>query len=228
MKCEVKKESFEENEQTSKDNLEEHKLQETDAFEEEGVDGAEDLKKKNKTIDFELAEAGLLLENEKLITSTTSLATCSMASTTSNSSHPAEEKNVDHENGESGDRAGVELERLDQEGNLKTDSKECDVESSSEVKKREKEVRGPILMFNTLGKNDEEVEEITDEENEVMELELEVEKLDCALQKKIEDKNKQLDLEDDEEDVDEELEEKDRNLLYDSLEEKLQNIFSRK
>ena len=68
-------------------------------------------------------------------------------------------------------------------------------------------------MFSTLGKNDEEVEEITDEENEVMELE---------------DKNKQLDLEDDEEDDDEELEDKDRNLLYDSFEEKLQNIFSRK
>ena len=213
MNFELKEESLEENEPKSEEhneNSEEHKLQETNAFEEERMDGAEDLKKKNKTIDFELAEAGLLLENEKLITSTTSLATCSMASTTSTSSHPAEEKNVDHENGESGDRAGVELERLDQEGNLKTDSKECDVESSSEVKKREKEVRGPILMFNTLGKNDEEVEEITDEENEVMELETEVEELDCALQKKIEDKNKQLDHEDEEEDVDEELEDKDR------------------
>ena len=119
---------------------------------------------------------------------------------------------------------------MDQEGKEKGDraeSKEGDIESSSGVKKREEEARGPILMFSTLVKNDEEVEEITDEENEVMELEMEVEELDCALQKKIEDKNKQLDLEDDEEDVDEELEDKKRNLLYDSFEEKLQNIFSR-
>ena len=60
-----------------------------------------------------------------------------------------------------------------------------------------------------------------------MELELEVEELDCALQKNLEDKNKQLDLEDEEEDNDEELEDKERNLLYDSFEEKLQNIFRR-
>ena len=76
---------------------------------------------------------------------------------------------------------------MDQGGNLnekieRADSKEGNAKSSPEAKK---EARGPILMFSSLGKNKEEVEEITDEENEVMELEMEVEKLDCALQKKI-------------------------------------------
>ena len=147
----------------------------------------------------------------------------SIASTIWASLSAPEEKKVEKEK-------GVQYSRLDQGENLKekierADSKEGDAECSPEAKK---EARAPILMFSTLGKNKEEVEEITDEENEVIELEMEVEELDCTLQKKLEDKNKQLDLEDDEEDVDEELEEKDRNLLYDSLEEKLQNIFSRK
>ena len=205
MNCELKEESLEENEPKSEEhheNSEELKLQETNMAH---MDGAEDLRNKNKTNYFELDETGPLEpENLRL---TTTLSTSSMASNTTVSLSAPEENKVDQE----------KIERAD--------SKEGDAESSPEAKK---EARGPILMFSTLGKNDEEVEEITDEENEVMELEMEVEELDCALQKKIEDKNKQLDLEDDEEDVDEELEEKDRNLLYDSFEEKLHNIFSRK
>ena len=218
MNCELKEESLEENEQKSEEqheNLEEHKLQETNAFAEGRIDGAEDLKNKNKTNYFELDEAGPLEPENLMLTTTLSTA---------------EEKKVDQEKRGIDVKAGVQCSILDQGGNLKekierADSKEGDAEFSPEAKK---EARGPILMFSTLGKNDEEVEEITDEENEVMELEMEVEELDCALQKKLEDKNKQLDLEDDEEDVDEELEDKDRNLLYDSFEEKLQNIFSRK
>ena len=185
----------------------------------------EDLKKKNKTNDFELDEAGPF-EPENQMASTT-LSTSSMASTTSASLSAPEENKVDQEKGGFDVKPGVQFSRLDQGGNLKkkierADSKEGDAESFSVEKKV---ARGPILMFSTLGKNVEEVEEITDEENEVMELE--VEELDCALQKKLEDKNKQLDLEDDEEDDDEELEDKERNLLYDSFEEKLQNIFRR-
>ena len=230
MNCELKEESLEENEPKSEEhheNLEEHKLQETNAFEEGRMD-EEDLKKKNKTNYFELDEAGPLQPESLMLT--TRLSTSSMASTTSASLFAIEEKKVDQEKGGFDVKAGIQCLRLDQGGNLKekierADSREGDTESSLKAKQ---EGRGPILMFSTLGKNDEEVEEITDEENEVMELEMEVEELDCALQKKIEDKNKQLDLEDEEEDVDEELEDKDRNLLYDSFEEKLQNIFSRK
>ena len=231
MNFELKEESLEENEQKSEEHheyLEEHKLQETNAFEKGHMDGAEALKKKNKTNYFELDEAGPLEPENHVATIT--LSTSSMASTTSAYLSDQEEKKVDQEKAGFDVEAEVQCLRLDQGGNLKekierTDLKERDVESSPEAKK---EARGPILMFNTLGKDDEDVEEITDEENEVMELEMEVEELDCALQKRIEDKNKQLDLEDDEEDVDEELEDKDRNLLYDSFEEKLQNIFSRK
>ena len=228
MNCELKQESLEENEPKSgehHENLEEHKLQETNAFKEGHMDGAEDLKKKNKTNYFELDETGPLEPANLMLTTT--LSTSSVASTFFSS---GADKEADQEKGGFDVTAGVQCSRLDQEGNLnekieRADSIEGDAESSPEAKK---EARGPILMFSTLGKNDEEVEEITDEENEVMELEMEVEELDCALQKKIEDKNKQLDLEDDEEDVDEELEDKDRNLLYDSFEEKLHNIFSRK
>ena len=190
------------------------------------MDCADDLKKKNKTDYFELDEVPLEPENLML---TTTLSTSSMASTTSASLSAPKENKVDQEKGGFDVKPGVQFSRLDQGGNLKkkierADSKEGDAESFSVEKKV---ARGPILMFNTLGKNVEEVEEITDEENEVMELELEVEELDCALQKKLEDKNKQLDLEDEEEDDDEELEDKERNLLYDSFEEKLQNIFRR-
>ena len=211
MNCELKQESLEENEPKSEEhheNLEEHKFQEINAFVEGRMD-EEDPKKKNKTNYFELDEAPLEPENLML---TTTLSTSSKK-----------------EKGGFDVKPRVQFSRLDQGGNLKkkierADSKEGDAESFSV---ETKEARGPMLMFSTLGKNVEEVEEITDEENEVMELELEVEELDCALQKKLEDKNKQLDLEDEEEDDDEELEDKERNLLYDSFEEKLQNIFRR-
>ena len=186
------------------------------------MDGAEDLKKKNKTNYFELDETGPLEPANLMLTTT--LSTSSVASTFFSS---GADKEADQEKGGFDVKPGVQFSRLDQGGNLKkkierADSKEGDAESFSVEKKV---ARGPILMFSTLGKNVEEVEEITDEENEVMELE--VEELDCALQKKLEDKNKQLDLEDEEEDDDEELEDKERNLLYDSFEEKLQNIFRR-
>ena len=228
MNCELKQESLEKNEPKTEEhheNLEEHKLQETNAFEEGRMD-EEDLKKKNKTNFFELDEAPLEPQNLML---TTTLSTSSMASATSASLSAPEENKVDQEKGGWDVKPGVQFSRLDQGGNLKekierADSEEGEAESFSVEKK---EARGPILMFSTLGKNVGKVEEITDEENEAMELELEVEELDCALQKKLEDKNKRLDLEDEEEDDDEELEDKERNLLYDSFEEKLQNIFRR-
>ena len=222
MNCELKQESLEENEPKSgehHENLEEHKTPET--FEEGRMD-EEDLKKKNKTNYFELDETGPLEPANLMLTTT--LSTSSVASTFFSS---GADKEADQEKGGFDVKPGVQFSRLDQGGNLKkkierADSKEGDAESFSVEKKV---ARGPILMFSTLGKNVEEVEEITDEENEVMELE--VEELDCALQKNLEDKNKQLDLEDEEEDNDEELEDKERNLLYDSFEEKLQNIFRR-
>merc|ERR1719204_2873347 len=103
---------------------------------------------------------------------TTTLSTSSMASTTSASLSAPKENKVDQEKGGFDVKPGVQVSRLDQGGNLKkkierADSKEGDAESFSVEKKV---ARGPILMFNTLGKNVEEVEEITDEENEVMEL----------------------------------------------------------
>ena len=138
------------------------------------------------------------------------------------------------------------------------------------------EKRGPILMFSTLGRNDEEFEEekfteeedevneldmevdeekdedvkeatdeeeevkaleedeeeLTDEENEVKELEMELEELDFALQKGGESKNISSTLDEidsivDTMDKEEKYEEKEKNLLlYDSFEQKLQNIFN--
>ena len=93
MNCELKEESLEENEQKSEEqheNLEEHKLQETNAFAEGRIDGAEDLKNKNKTNSFELDEAGPL-EPENLILTTT-LSTSSIGSTTSSLCPPQNRK----------------------------------------------------------------------------------------------------------------------------------------
>ena len=143
------------------------------------------------------------------------------------------------------------------------------------------EKRGPILMFSTLGRNDDEYEEekfteevdevneldmevdeekdeeekdedvrevtdeeeevkaleddeeeLTDEENEVKELEMELEELDFALQKGVESKDISSTLDEidsivDTMDKEEKYEEKEKNLLlYDSFEQKLQNIFN--
>ena len=92
MNFELKEESLEENEPKSEEhheNSKEHKLQETNAFEEGPMDGEEDLKNKNKTNSFELDEAGPL-EPENLILTTT-LSTSSMGSTTSASLSAPEE-----------------------------------------------------------------------------------------------------------------------------------------
>lgn len=119
-----------------------------------------------------------------------------------------------------------------------------------------KERVGPILMFSTLGRNDEEYEDeekeekelseeekltdedLTDEENEVKELEMELEELDSALQKGVEKKDMQegaenkkeisiADICDQLDDIDCKVTEDDHeNKVYDSFEEKLQNIFN--
>ena len=158
---------------------------------------------------------------------------------------------------------------LDESNNKEVENKEidltqdhCELEggdndsigTTCEQEEPKKERAGPILMFSTLGRNDEECEDeeeeeltkenedLTDEESEVMELEMELEELDSALQKgnKEKDLQKEEDLQNGTEnkkeisiaDICDQLgdigcnanDDEHEDKVYDSFEEKLQSI----
>ena len=148
------------------------------------------------------------------------------------------------------EREGVEVKNTEKddlkEGNCEKENleeaKHAPIATACEEQEPKRERLGPILMFSTLGRNEEyeeeeevteeklteEDEDLTDEENEVKELEMELEELDSALQKGVEKKEISIaDICDQLDEIDCNVnEDNHENKVYDSFEEKLQNIFN--
>ena len=151
--------------------------------------------------------------------------------------------NVDLTEGDDEEVKNKEMEDLIQSDNgekekLKEEKNNDSIATTCVEEKPQKERVGPILMFSTLGRNDEEYEEeeeekstddekeedLTDEENEVKELEMELEELDSALQ--VQKSKDTISIADICHQLDEINEDEHENKVYDSFEEKLQNIFN--